>query len=63
MKLRCSGGILDGQTLEVQDDALKGDFVPVQGKVAGKLVDAAYEIVSDERGHMCLVAPVTTKED
>jgi hypothetical protein len=63
MRLRCSGGTLNGQMVEVQDNAQKGDFVPVEGKVAGKPVDAAYEVVSDERGRMWLVAPVTTKED
>lgn len=63
MKLRCSGGILDGQEVDVHDNAQKGDLVPVEGKVAGKSVDAAYEVASDGNGRIWLIPPVTTKED
>lgn len=47
MKLRCSGGVLDGQMVEVANDVKKGDRLRVLGQVSGKPTEADYEVASD----------------
>lgn len=56
MKLRCSGGVLDGQLVEVPNDVKKGDRRRVLGQIDGKPTPADYEVASDTKG-MWLVPP------